>query len=562
MASDHEESDAELEENYYTFLNLPRDATAEQINTAYRKQSRIYHPDKHLDPDSKKKAEIMFNRTKRAYEVLSDPHQRAIYDSVGEKGLRTEGWEIVHRTKTPAEIREEYERLAQAAAERRLQQRTNPRGNITINVNATEIFAPYDDTEMPRVEIGSMSIAQSIEAPITRKDMIIMSGNLYSSNGNGSGGFVVAGRRLLNKGWLELCAGAGNGFLLGLKGKSLHKGRVLIVAYLKYRYFLGGRTLTQKLTLNGGTNLNFRDNGVIPALFSTLAVQLDKHTMGSLTLNAGPQSSMSTQIDHSKENYSLSTSFVIGTPHVYFGLSYTRKLMENELKLKLATKVGTFGFLGEYGVEKKVSKYSSVTATVSIGVPSGVILKFKIIRSNQSYVFPIHLSDEIVPAAVFYASVTPVIAWFVIKKTVMDPMEAEKKSIEVERTKRQNEQRLTAKRQEASAAVHLMQRTYNRIMTEELERMGLIVTRAIYGCTVEGSTQFKPEQSLDVTIPIQCLVKDGTLQLYESSKSDLPGFYDPSIGDEKILRIEYTYQNQFQVINVKDNEALRLPMPG
>lgn len=128
------------------------------------------------------------------------------------------------------------------------------------------------------------------------------------------------------------------------------------------------------------------------------------------------------------------------------------------------------------------------------------------------------MSDEIVPAAVFYASVTPVIAWFFIKKTVMDPMEAEKKSIEVERTKRQNEQRLSAKRQEASAAVHLMQRTYNRIMTEELERMGLIVTRAIYGCTVEGSTQFKPEQSLDVTIPIQCLVKDGTLQLYESSK--------------------------------------------
>ncbi|XP_022231514.2 dnaJ homolog subfamily C member 11 isoform X3 [Drosophila obscura] len=216
MASENE-SDAELEENYYTFLNLPRDATTEQINTAYRKQSRIYHPDKHYDVDSKKQAEIMFNRTKRAYEVLSDPHQRAIYDSVGVKGLRTEGWEIVHRTKTPAEIREEYERLAQAADERRLQQRTNPRGNITINVNATEIFAPYDETEMPRVEIGSMSIAQSIEAPLTRKDMIIMSGNLYSSNGNGSGGFVVAGRRLLNKGWLEVCAGAGNGFLVGLK---------------------------------------------------------------------------------------------------------------------------------------------------------------------------------------------------------------------------------------------------------------------------------------------------------------------------------------------------------
>ncbi|KAH8413639.1 hypothetical protein KR222_002394 [Zaprionus bogoriensis] len=562
MASDNE-SDAELEENYYTFLNLPRDATPEQINTAYRKQSRIYHPDKHLEPESKREAEIMFNRTKRAYEVLSDPHQRAIYDSVGEKGLKTEGWEIVHRTKTPAEIRDEYERLAQAAAERRLQQRTNPRGNITINVNATEIFTPYDESDMPRVEIGSMSIAQSIEAPITRKDMIVMSGNLYSSNGTGSGGFMVAGRRLLNKGWLEVCLGAGNGFLMGLKGKPDVTSSRISASFINLCslsvYATGGRTLTSKITVNGGTNLNFQENGVIPAVFSTLAVQLDKHTIGSLTLNAGPQSSMSTQIDHSNDLHSISTSFVIGTPHVYFGVSYTRKMLDNELKLKLATKIGTFGFFGEYGVEKKISKYSSVIATVSIGVPSGVILKLKILRSNQSYIFPIHLSDEIVPAAVFYASVTPVIAWFFVKKVIMDPMEADRKSIEVERTKRQHEQRLVAKKLEAMAAIHLMQSTYNRIVREETDRKGLVITRAIYGCINADTMQFKPEASHDVTIPIQCLVRDSILQLYEASKSDLPGFFDPSLGDDKILRIEYTYNDVSKTVNLKDNEPLRLP---
>lgn len=107
--------------------------------------SRIYHPDKHIDAEKKKSAELLFNRTKKAYEVLSDPHKRAIYDSIGIKGLQTEGWEIVHRTKTPSEIREEYERLARERSERKLQQRTNPRGNITINVNATEIFNPYDN---------------------------------------------------------------------------------------------------------------------------------------------------------------------------------------------------------------------------------------------------------------------------------------------------------------------------------------------------------------------------------------------------------------------------------
>lgn len=44
--------------------------------------------------------------------VLSDPHQRAIYDTVGIEGLKTDGWEIVQRTRTPLEIREEFENLA------------------------------------------------------------------------------------------------------------------------------------------------------------------------------------------------------------------------------------------------------------------------------------------------------------------------------------------------------------------------------------------------------------------------------------------------------------------
>ncbi|XP_037828288.1 dnaJ homolog subfamily C member 11 [Lucilia sericata] len=531
-------SDNELEENYYTFLNLPKDATADQINTSYRKLSRIYHPDKHTEPEKKQKAELMFNRTKKAYEVLSDPHKRAIYDSVGEKALRTDGWDLVHRTKTPAEIREEYERLAQLAEERKLLQNTNPRGNVTINVNATEIFSPYDESEMPRIEVSSMSISQSIEAPLTRRDTLTLSGNLMSANGNGNGGFVVCGRRLLNKGWLQLDVGAGNGLITAVKG---------------------GRTLNSVLTLNAGAQMNFRENGVIPGLFSTLAVQLDKHTMGSLTFNAGSQSSMTTQIDRTNERYSWSTSFVIGSPHIYYSIAYTHKMLENELKLKVAAKVGTFGFLAEYGAEKKVSKYSSVYASVSLGVPTGVILKFKVTRSQQTYIFPIHLSEEIVPAAVFYATVTPVIVWFFVKKSIIEPMQADRKNIEIEKTKRNNEQRMTMRRQEANAAVELMQHTYQRIVEEETERKGLIINKAIYGQLEENGNEFIASASIDVTIPVQCLVREGVLILYNSSKSDLPGFYDPCIGESKVLRLDYTHNNVSNTLVIKDLEAVRLP---
>ncbi|XP_039956319.1 dnaJ homolog subfamily C member 11 [Bactrocera neohumeralis] len=533
------ETDNELEENYYTFLNLPRDATGEQINAAYRKLSRIYHPDKHVDVESKQKAEQLFNRTKRAYEVLSDPHKRAIYDCVGQKGLQTVGWELVHRTKTPAEIREEYERLAQAAEERKLQQRTNPRGNITVNVNATEIFTPYDETQLPRIEVSSMSISQSIEAPINRKDTLTLGGNLYSSNGNGNGNFILCGRRLVNKGWLQIDVGAGNGPLLGFKG---------------------GRTLSSVVTVNGGTSMNFRDGRVIPAVFSTLAVQLDKHTMGSLTLNVSNQSSMTTQIDSSTEKHAWTTSFVIGFPHIYLSAAYTRKMIENELKLKLAAKLGTFGFLAEYGAEKKISKYSSVFAAVSLGIPSGVMLKFKIVRSNQSYIFPIHLSEEIVPAAVFYATVTPVLMWFFIKKSILDPMRLDQKNADIEKAKRSNEQRLTRQRQEARSAIELMQHTYERIVSEESSRGGLIITSATYGQLEESSSNFQNNASVDVTIPLQCLVKDGTLILYQSSKSELPGFYDPCIGEDKILKIEYMFRNQDNVVIFKDMDSVRLPL--
>lgn len=77
---------------------------------------------------------------------MSDPHKRAIYDSLGIKGLETEGWEIIQRTKTPQEIREEYERLARLEEECRLQQRTRPRGSITVNINASDVFNSYDES--------------------------------------------------------------------------------------------------------------------------------------------------------------------------------------------------------------------------------------------------------------------------------------------------------------------------------------------------------------------------------------------------------------------------------
>ena len=65
--------------DYYETLAVPRDATSEQIRSAYRKLARRYHPDINEDED----AEERFKEVAEAYEVLSDAEKRERYDRLG-----------------------------------------------------------------------------------------------------------------------------------------------------------------------------------------------------------------------------------------------------------------------------------------------------------------------------------------------------------------------------------------------------------------------------------------------------------------------------------------------
>ncbi|PKU33547.1 subfamily c member hypothetical protein [Limosa lapponica baueri] len=191
----------------------------EELKAAYRRLCMLYHPDKHRDPELKTQAERLFNLVHQAYEVLSDPQTRAIYDIYGRRGLEMEGWEVVERKRTPAEIREEFERLQREREERRLQQRTNPKGTISVGIDATDLFDRYDEeyedvpgSSFPQIEINKMHISQSIEAPLTATDTAILSGNLSTQNGNGGGSINLALRRVTSaKGWGEQYFGLGLG---------------------------------------------------------------------------------------------------------------------------------------------------------------------------------------------------------------------------------------------------------------------------------------------------------------------------------------------------------------
>ena len=66
-------------DDFYQILGVPRDASQEDIQRAYRKLARTYHPDVNHDPG----AEDRFKEASEAYDVLSDPQTRRRYDAFG-----------------------------------------------------------------------------------------------------------------------------------------------------------------------------------------------------------------------------------------------------------------------------------------------------------------------------------------------------------------------------------------------------------------------------------------------------------------------------------------------
>lgn len=75
--------------DYYEVLEVAKTSNGEEIKKAYRKLALKYHPDRNKGD---KESEERFKEAAEAYEVLSDPEKRQLYDRFGHAGLQQTGF--------------------------------------------------------------------------------------------------------------------------------------------------------------------------------------------------------------------------------------------------------------------------------------------------------------------------------------------------------------------------------------------------------------------------------------------------------------------------------------
>lgn len=74
------------QEDYYKILEIPKNADESQIKKAFKKLSLKYHPDRNRG--NEEAAKQKFVKIAQAYETLSDPEKRKVYDQYGEEGVK------------------------------------------------------------------------------------------------------------------------------------------------------------------------------------------------------------------------------------------------------------------------------------------------------------------------------------------------------------------------------------------------------------------------------------------------------------------------------------------
>jgi DnaJ family protein C protein 11 len=203
-------------QDYYGILNCHKTASEDDIKNAYRKRSLLFHPDRFQSEQDRVNAQEMFQIVHKAYEVLSNPTRRYMYDKYGAEAADTP-WEVGNVLKTPQEMAEEYERNAKIQA---LDDEFTSSLQAVVHVDASRIFHRYSNFKVDSflnipgssssgykrgfgdlVKITGASISQTWETWVNQSTSVSLGGSILVRNSIGLTNFTSSIKTILSPIW-------------------------------------------------------------------------------------------------------------------------------------------------------------------------------------------------------------------------------------------------------------------------------------------------------------------------------------------------------------------------
>ena len=448
---------------------------------------------------------------------------------------------IIERTSLPTELLEEYEKLKSLWEERTYIQQVNPQGRFQMDVDATPLVDGTILQDASLVSIRKVTVTQSVDAQLTKAAFGNVIGTVSSTRESLFAGLQFSLRHLVsNQNWVKVSAMVGSQPALGLE-----------------TYY----HINNRMYFTSDSVCSLSPYGLMVAANATVTRRLSDSTSASLSVKE-TGNVVSSQVVHRLS----STVDLVGEAQVGYSKSFVKGMVhyhpESKYSLKAGAVVGTNGLMAFYGAEQEVAMLTRIGGMVLLGTEEGVVLKLRFIRALMSFTVRIHVSHTVSIPAVFYASVVPLLLYGCFKAFAVAPLLQRQRQREFEDRKVEKEKEMLKKKKEAESAVELMKETVERVINSERARQGLLIIEASYGKlfgTEDDGSSFSTPKVIDVHVPLQCLVVDSKLILRESTKVNIPGFYDPCIGEKKYLRVRYEFRGTPHEVTIENSEPLIIP---
>ncbi|WFD30604.1 hypothetical protein MSPP1_001625 [Malassezia sp. CBS 17886] len=603
-------------QSYYALLNIDKNAREGQVRDAYKTLAMAFHPDKHADPERKELAEQTFQEIQRAYEVLSNPEKRAVYDHFGAEGLQT-SWSVSMRGQTPQEMQAEFERQARLRREADAESLVKSRGDFTAMINASALFVPATQSMSPirmqraplsfterlqRVSCAQLVGKHGFDMQVSGRSVVSLSGQMLSRGNLGGGNLMGAVKTQWSPRFFsEMSATLLRPHVLTAKGQ------YAIDENIFFTYAIVSQTMAAppSVTLTWGQRLSASS-----PLTGFTSIKTGSYTIGhwGAAPNGTPLRPDSAALvvgvaKHHHAGAGWTWQCTMAELDQALSLDWTTRVF-GSTTVKSGVSLGTATGISAYtSGERRVTENVRVLLGVECGLVSGVLLRVRIVRLGQRVVFPIVLSPSFRADLAAGATLLPAAAIALSHYLYFLPKRRRTVAARLEELRRDNAGAIEQRYVSAEQTRALLWPQAQKRAESEAARDGLVIVQGCYG----RRDMFPPPLQLpdevaadktrliaylkelhlpsspapadyqpmwwDVRVLLQMLVTQSQLIIpagrskarfalcaVADIQSKLIGFFDPCIGERKHLMVRYVFRGAMHELVVDNEGAVAAPL--